>query len=577
MSAIEQPLPCATLIELARYRAATHPRRKAFTFLRNGETPAAHLGFRELDVQARRIAARLQQHFKPGDRVLLAYASGLEFIPALFGCLYAGVVAVLAPPPSSSTEVARLKRIVDGSGAVGLCSGTAGFNIGHLGLSAPRLHKHLRCITTTDDADAPPPEAWTEPDVGPDSLALLLHTSGSTGPSRGVMVSHARVLHNQRLIQQALHNSPRTRSLSWLAPHHDMGLMAHVMQPLYLGITSVLMSTAAFIAKPVRWLQALTDQGATISGGPNFAYELCIRRITGDQMRTLDLSRWEVAFNGGELVRPETLERFADKFAPYGFRREAFTTCYGMAEATLLVSATPTSSFPEVRHLDGDQLQQHRAQPATEGTRNLRSIVSCGHAPQQKVLIVNPETRAPCPAGAVGEVWIQGDCLASGYCNDPKATRSTFQAQLADSRDGTYLRTGDLGFMHEGQLYVTGRLDDLVFVGGRHYYPNDIEDAVRDSHHALREGKSAAFSVGSLDNSRLVVLHELQRRQWRRVPHADVKNAAQSAVLAGFGVDLQQMIFLPEGTLPHTSSGKIRRVASREAYIGNALSNAIRA
>ena len=268
MPAIEQPLPFATLIELARYRAATHPRRKAFTFLRNGADARRASRLRQLDVQARRIAARLQQAFQARRPRAARLCVRARIHP---GALRLPVCRRRRRPGASTvvfdgggTPEADRRRI----GRGGPVQRHGGIQHGHLGLSAPRLHKHLRCITTTDDADAPPPEAWTEPDVGPDSLALLLHTSGSTGPSRGVMVSHARVLHNQRLIQQALHSSPRTRSLSWLAPHHDMGLMAHVMQPLYLGITSVLMSSAAFIAKPVRWLQALTDQAPPSAAAP---------------------------------------------------------------------------------------------------------------------------------------------------------------------------------------------------------------------------------------------------------------------------------------------------------------------
>lgn len=570
MRAIERPLPYSTLTGLARYRARQQPAGKAFTFLRSGETAAAHLSFGELDIRARRIAAKLQQHFAPGDRVLLAYATELEFITAFFGCLYARVVAVLAPPPSGTTEVARLKRIVDESGAVGLCTGTVGFNVGHLGLSLPSLHRQLCCLTITADEKASSPEAWVEPDIDPQSLAFIQYTAGSTGASRGVMVSHANVLHNQRLMESALSSSGRTRPLSWLPPYHDMGLIGHVVQPLHLGVTSVLLSNASFVAKPARWLQAITDHRATISGGPNFAYELCIRRITSEQMRTLDLSSWDVAFNGSEIVRAETLERFADKFAPCGFRREAFASCYGMSEATLFVSASPTATFPAVCRLDGDQLQQHRVRSPGDDTRNVRSVVSCGHAPQQRVLIVNPETRTPCPPDRVGEIWIQGDSVALGYWNDADATRTTFQAQLAGRDDGPCLRTGDLGFIRDGQLYLTGRLHDLVLIGGRHYYPGDIEDAVRASHPALREGEAAAFSIDHTGESQLIVLHEVQRRELRRLPRGDVATAARSAVLSEFGVNLQEMILVPEGTLPKTSSGKIRRHALRDTYLKNA-------
>ena len=567
MRAIERPLPYSTLTGLARHRARQQPEGKAFTFLRSGETAPVHLGFGELDILARRNAARLQQQFQPGDRVLLAYATELEFIAAFFGCLYAGVVAVLAAPPSGTTELARLKRIADESGAVGLCTGTVGFNAAHLGLSLPSLHRQLRCLTLGADDMAPSPGDWVEPDVDPHGVAFIQYTAGSTGASRGVMVSHANVVHNQRLMESALKSSGRTRPVSWLPPYHDMGLIGHVVQPLHLGVTSVLLSNASFVARPARWLQAITDHRATISGAPNFAYELCIRRITGEQMRTLDLSSWEVAFNGAEIVRAETMERFADKFAACGFRREAFASCYGVSEATLFVSASPTTTFPAVCRLDADQLREHRVRAPGEDTRNVRSVVSCGRAPRQRVLIVDPQTRTPCAPDSVGEIWIQGESVALGYWNDAEATRATFGARLAGRDEGAWLRTGDLGFIRDGQLYLTGRLHDLVLIGGRQYYAGDIENAVRASHPALREGEAAAFAIDLTGENRLIVLHEVQRRELRRLPHGDVATAARTAVLSEFGVSLQEMILVPEGTLPKTSSGKIRRHALQETYL----------
>jgi acyl-CoA synthetase (AMP-forming)/AMP-acid ligase II len=570
-------LPCASLIELARYRAARQPHKRAFTFLRDGETEAAHLSFSELDSRARSIAARLQQHFKPGDRVLLAYAPGLEFITAFFGCLYAGIVAVPAYPPTGTTDVARLRKIAADADAVGLCLGKAGFTSGHLGLASPELQKSLLCLTTSDDAHAPCPGQWVAPEVAPSSLAFIQYTSGSTGMPKGVMISHGNLLHNQRIIERGLKNSSHTRAVSWLPLYHDMGLIGHVVQPLYLGITSVLMSPAAFFAKPARWLQAITDHRATTSGGPNFAYELCIRCVTGEQMRTLDLSHWEVAFNGAEMVRAETLARFGEKFAPCGFKLESFVSCYGMAEATLFVSGSPKGKPPASRRLDGDDLQQNRARLATNKARNVRHVVSCGSAPEQQILIVDPETRRPCPADRIGEIWLKGESVALGYWNRPKATRDTFRARLAGSNEGPYLRTGDLGFIDEGHLYVTGRLKEMIVIRGRHYAPCDIEDTVRASHPALRQGPAAAFSIDADGERRLVVLHEIHRHQLRRIPHAEVQSAARSALMTAFSLNLQEMVFLPEGSLPMTSSGKLKRHASREAYQKNTLPTTVRA
>jgi acyl-CoA synthetase (AMP-forming)/AMP-acid ligase II len=477
------------------------------------------------------------------------------------------MVAVLAPPPSGSNEVSRLGNMARDTGAVGLCIGTTGFNLGHLGLSSSVLPRQLVCLTTTDEAAGPAPAAWTEPAIGPDTLAFLQYTSGSTGPARCVAVSHANVLHNQRAMHSAFKGSPRTRAVSWLPPHHGMGLVGHVVQTMHLGITSVLMSPAAFLAKPARWLQAISDHRATISGGPNYAYELCIRRVTGEQMHTLDLRTWSVAYNGSEMVRAQTLERFADKFAPCGFRRAAFVGCYGLAEATLFVTAGPRATLPAVDRVDGEGLQRHRVQAPGAATRDVRRIVSCGRPTSQQVLIVDPDTRLPCPPDRVGEIWIRGASVAGGYWNDAEATARTFQARLAHTGEGPWLRTGDLGYLRAGELHVTGRLDDLVVIAGRRYDPRDIEDAVRASHPALSEGEAAAFSIDAGGEGRLVVMQEMHRQGLQRARRPALAKAARSAVLARFGIDLEAMVLLPEGRLPRTSSGTIRRAASREAYL----------
>jgi acyl-CoA synthetase (AMP-forming)/AMP-acid ligase II len=568
-SAVERPAHAryATLVDLLRQRAEQKPTRRAFTFLRGGQGVGEHLTFGDLDAQARRMAARLQHLFRQGDRVLLAYASGYEFVPAFFGCMYAGVVPVLASSPNATTDVARLQRIAADSGAAGLCTGTVGFNVRHLGQSMPSLQRQLRCLELTGDSELPPPQAWTDPGIDPADPAFLQYTSGSTGAPKGVVVSHANVVDNQLLIESAFGASPRTRAVSWLPPHQDMGLIGHVVQPMHLGITSVLMSAASFVASPARWLQAITDHRATISGGPNFAFELCIRRVTGEQMRTLDLSSWEVAFNGSEMVRAETMERFAEKFASCGFRREAFVSCYGIAEATLFVSASQKGHFPATCRIDDEALPHARPFVFGGGRRHARKVVSCGMAAGGRLVVVEPHTRAPCAEGAVGEVWLRGGSVVSGYAGHAAAGASNFDARLAHAAEGGWFRTGDLGLVRGGELFVIGSLHDLVELDGRHYHPDEIEDAVRASHPALREREAAAFTVEANGRSRLIVVQELERREWRRLPHADVQRMARSSVRTRIGVRLQQVLLLPEGSLPKTPGGKVRRFAARDAFM----------
>lgn len=550
-----------TLVELLEQRAAQQPGRRAYSFLRADDSATIHWRCDELAQQARRIAARLQREFRRGDRVLLTYAAAHEFVPAFFGCLYAGVVPVLAAPPTGSSEVARLQRIADDADAVGLCTGTVGFNVRHLAQSLPSLHRQLRCLEIGAAAELPPARDWSAPWIRPDDAAFLQYTSGTTGAPKGVLVSHANVVDNQRVIERAFGTGTRTRPLGWLPPHHDMGLIGHVVHPLHLGVTSVLMPAAAFVASPVRWLQAISDQRATVSGGPNYAFELCIRRVTGDQLRTLDLSGWEVAYSGSEMVRPETMERFAEKFAACGFRREAFVSCYGLAEATLLVAASPRGRFPATAVVaDGG---------ADGARRGGRSVVSCGEAEAQRLAVVDPASGTRCADGGVGEVWIRGASVCAGY--DGGDDESAFGLQIEGEEGGVagsgWFRTGDLGFLRDGELFVTGRSAERVELGGRCFHPVEIEDAVRGSHPALHDGAAAAFTVAAQGRDQLVVVQEMQRREWRRLPHAEVERAAQRAVRTQVGVRLQRVLLLPEGSLPKTAGGKLRRGAAREAYM----------
>jgi len=366
--------------------------------------------------------------------------------------------------------------------------------------------------------------------------------------------------------------------VSWLPLYHDMGLIGHVLQPLYLGTTCVLMSPVAFIAKPARWLQAISDHRATSSGAPDFAYDLCVRRVTTQQMMGLDLSCWKIAFSGAETVRPATLARFAEKFAECGFRRSALTPCYGMAEATLFVAAGDKSRVPAVRRVDPGALQQHRVQRVAANEANGLSIVSCGRAVGQEAAIVDPHTRLRCKPGQVGEIWICGPSVAQGYWNNPRESAATFEARIADATDsGPYLRTGDMGFIDDGELFITGRVKDLIVISGRNYYPNDIEAAVRASHPALEGGLAAAFSVELEGEERLIVVHEIHRHVLRRLPRSEVTGAARTALMSQLGLPLQDLVLLEQGSLPKTSSGKIRRRASREAYLGDALVSRMRA
>ncbi len=485
----------STLVELLRYRALHQPGQLAFTFLQDGETESSSLTYQELDRQARAIATQVQSFGATGSLALLLYPPGLEFIAAFFGCLYAGAVAIPAYPPRRNQNMFRLQAIVASSQAVVALTTTSLLtNIRDQFAQNPELAA-LRWLAT-DNIASDQALDWQEPALSSDTLAFLQYTSGSTGTPKGVMVSHSNLLHNSTLIQQCFEDTPNSIGVSWLPPYHDMGLIGGVLQPLYVGAPMILMSPVAFLQKPLRWLLAISRYRATTSGGSNFAYDLCVRKITPEQRVTLDLSSWKVAFNGAEPVRADTLDRFVRTFGPCGFRREAFYPCYGMAETTLFVSGGLKTAPPVVHHVKGTALEQNRVVAAASEQEGVRAIVGCGQTwLDQKIVVVDPESLTQCLSDQVGEIWVSGSSVARGYWRRPEETQQTFQAYLADTVEGSFLRTGDLGFLHNGELFVTGRLKDLVIIRGRNHYPQDIELTVDESHPALRSGCAAAFSV----------------------------------------------------------------------------------
>ncbi|HKH43577.1 MAG TPA: fatty acyl-AMP ligase, partial [Thermoanaerobaculia bacterium] len=444
-------------VEVVRTRAADTPQAVAYTFLADGDVEAARLTYAELDRQARGIAAALQEAGAAGERVLLLFPSGLEFIAAFFGCLYAGAVAVPAYPPRSARGLPRLRAILGDARpwvilTTAEIAGRARGLLGGIADLAP-----LAWLTTEGlDARA---DDWREPAIDGDTLAFLQYTSGSTATPKGVMVSHGNLLHNEEMIRRAFAQSEESVVVGWLPLYHDMGLIGNVLQPLYLGARCVLMTPVAFLQQPLRWLAAISRYRGTTSGGPNFAYELCVRKIGEEQKAGLDLSSWRLAFNGAEPVRAETLERFAAAFASCGFRREAFYPCYGLAEATLFAAGGEAGVAPEVREVLPAPLEQGRVEEKPGG----RALVGCGRAwMDQRVEVVAPESGVPVEAGRVGEIWIAGPSVARGYWGNPEATESDFRALLAgEPAAGPFLRTGDLGFQLGGELFVTGRLKDL--------------------------------------------------------------------------------------------------------------------
>lgn len=561
-----------TLVDLLQHRACHQPTRPAYTFLLDGESEEIQLTYSQLHHQARAIAAWLQTRQSPGARVLLLYPPGLEFIAAFFGCLYAGCVAVPAYPPRLNRSMARLQSIVADAQA-----GVV-FTTGQILDKIERRLTHLPDLAAlqwlaTDSLNNDAANLWQPPSIGSNTLAFLQYTSGSTATPKGVMVTHHNLLHNQQLIQTSFQHTEQDVFVGWLPLYHDMGLIGNVLQPLYVGASCILMSPMAFLQKPLRWLQAITHYKATTSGGPNFAYDLCVRRITPEQRNSLNLSSWRLAFNGAEPVRAETLERFSKAFESCGFQPEAFYPCYGLAEATLMVSGGSKTAAPVTCTVQGPALARNRVVAAgPESKNNSQTLVSCGQTLlNQQIVIVDPQTRAPCSPGRVGEIWVSGPSVAQGYWNNPTETARTFEAYLAGSGQGPFLRTGDLGFLKNGELYITGRLKDLIVIRGRNYYPQDIEQVAEQSHPALRPGCGAAFSIEANNEERLALVYEVKREHRRDVDIDQVARAVRGAVADNFELPLYAFVLVKTATVPKTTSGKIQRHRCRAQFLADEL------
>jgi acyl-CoA synthetase (AMP-forming)/AMP-acid ligase II/acyl carrier protein len=562
------------LIGALRRQADERPRQPACVHLLNGQTDHASLTYSQLDRRARAIAAHLQDMGFAGQCVLLAYPPGLDFITAFFGCLYAGCVAVPTSPPDRHRMLERFQAIAADAGARIALSNTTGAAQFQARMEArtsdqAATFSQLSWFATDEIPDALAAR-WQEPAIAPDTLAMLQYTSGSTSQPKGVMLSHANLMANVRAIQQAFDIQYEDSSVFWLPMHHDMGLVGGVLVPVFTGATNVSISPATFLQSPITWLAAISKYRATISGGPNFAYDLCIRKITDEQRATLDLSSWALAFAGAEPIEPGTLERFAAAFAPCGFKPRALYPCYGLAEATLMVSGSRRGGGATAGTFHDTTLTENRVEPVPKDAPQARRLMACGPPVGGLcVVIVDPHSRAEAAPGRVGEIWVTGTSVGQGYWHKPGQTRHSFDAHLSDTGEGPFLRTGDLGFMREGQLYVTGRLDDLIIVRGLNRYPQDIEATARGSHPLLEACAGAAFVADDHGRQLLVLVQEVARKGEADLTR--VLDAVRGAVLEEHGLALDAVVLVRSGTIPRTSSGKIQRHACREAFLAGEL------
>jgi amino acid adenylation domain-containing protein len=558
-----------SLDALLRWRAQLQPGQIAYTFLADGETQEINLTYAALDRKAQAIGALLQQQGIIGQRVLLLYPQGLEYLAAFFGCLYAGNVAVPSYPPRLNRPDQRLQAIVSNAQPAAVLTVTEILSdLERRAAHTPDLEK-LRWIAT-DRLDNNLAETWRNPGATGDALAFLQYTSGSTSTPKGVMVTHANLLRNLEMLKMAYALGEQPVFVSWLPLFHDMGLILTALENIYLGGRCILMSPSAFVQRPLRWLQAISRYRACFSASPNFGYDLCVQGIAPRERETLDLGTWQIALNGAEPLRPQTLERFAETFAPCGFRREAFYPAYGLAEATVFASGGLKDKAPVVRPFKGTELERHRAITAAAGDDDVRHLVGCGRPwLDETIAVVHPETLTRCSTDEVGEIWLSGSNVAKGYWQRPEETACTFGARLADGA-GPFLRTGDLGFVQDGELFIVGRLKDMMIIRGLNHYPQDIELTVENVHPALQPNAGAAFSVDVDGEERLVVAQEL-KREFRDADTAWVIRAIRQAVTETHELQVYAVVLLKPGRIPKTSSGKIQRQACRAMFLDGTL------
>jgi len=552
-----------TMASLLRSQASALGAKPAYRYLADGCEETRTLTFEGIYLEARAVAARLQQRLDPGDRAVILANDSIEFIRAFMGCQLAGVIAVPAAPPfpGPGKRVATLRAIVADCSARAIVTTNSADSRDRIVAAAPEL-ANPEWIAVDRIAVERAAEFREQP-VRPDDVSFLQYTSGSTSTPKGVVVTHDALMHNEELIATSWVLGPDDVAVSWLPLFHDMGLIGTVFPALYAGFEAVLMPPLSFVQRPERWLRAITRYGATVCGAPDFGYALCVRRIPPHEREQLDVSSWRVAFSGAEPVRARTLDAFAEAFGPHGFDARSWFPCYGLAECTLMATAVePRAGAPRLT-LRSSALQEGRVAPGGEQT-----LVGCGiERLHRRVEIVDPVTRRRSGRTHVGEIWLAGPDICAGYWKRPEESEHVFGARLEDSGDGPFLRTGDLGFIHDDQLFITGRLKDILIVGGRNHYPQDIEATAGTAHDAMLEHDCVAFALERDAREQVIVVAALQPEHDRvGVSLDDIARRVRAAVSAEHGISVDEVVLVDRRSIPKTSSGKLQRGACRAAF-----------
>lgn len=560
------------LARLYRHAEAT-PDKIAYIGLERGETAASQCTYAQLRDRAWSIAAELTERGYAGQRAIVLDADPLTFFQTFLGCLAAGVVAVPVSVPSAKNagavaaigRNARVACVIAGEREQAKLRDAVAAGLGAVDWVDTGAIASIAGI-------APPPQFEALAFAGGERLAFLQYTSGSTGTPKGVMVGHDNLIANQIAIGHYMRMHRESVVVGWLPHYHDMGLIGNLLQTLYQGGQCVLMQPIDFIQKPARWLRAISDYRGTVSGGPNFAYDLCVRKVAEEAREGLDLSAWEVAYTGAEPVRAGTVAAFVEAYAPHGLRASSVFPCYGMAEATLFVTGVMQGDGARRFDLDAGALSIGDATVAAAPGEGMAFIGCGGIGDRSPVRIVHPDTREALADGGIGEIWVGGDSIARGYFDQPELSERSFAATLADAPDGErYLRTGDLGALLDGQLVITGRLKDVLIVRGKNHYPQDLEHTAQDAHPALGFGGGAAFQRPAPHDEQVVIVHELSRQGLGFPDKAAIVDALRAEIIARHGVAVAQVRLIKPGHLPRTTSGKVRRGRCRELFEADAF------
>jgi acyl-CoA synthetase (AMP-forming)/AMP-acid ligase II len=574
-----------TLVHRLHHRALQQPEEVVYTFLTYSEAGNDSITYKELDLRAQAISTYLHKQGATGKPVLLLFPPGLEYITAYFGCLYAGAIAIPAYIPHSARGLPRIQSIIDDAQAAFVL--TTAETQSKLMRWIDQVPSLLQLNWIATDTLAPLGEdVWWNQNLDAHALAFLQYTSGSTAAPKGVMVTHGNLMHNLSMLQTCFRLTEISDpvEVSWLPIFHDMGLILGILMPVYTGYPVYLMAPTSFLQRPLRWLQAISDYRGNISSAPNFAFELCMRRIAEKDLDKLDLSCWISAGNGAEPIRASTLRHFSSYFAPCGLSQTLFIAAYGMAEATLAVTSRNAGEPPLILNVNKNRLEQNILEVTNEQEQNALQLVSCGRAASdQHLVIVDPSTFRPCSANEIGEIWVSGPSITQGYWNRPEATEEIFNAHTSTG-EGPFLRTGDLGVLQQDNLFMTGRLKDLIIISGRNLYPQDIELTTELAHPAIRPDGCIAFSIDEGKQESLIVLAEIDHHyrsantettasasDYLSVNLQEIKKKVQEAIFEQHGIKAEKIVLLKIGGVLKTSSGKPQRRRCRQAFLQGEL------